>query len=364
MAPANLRAFPTPMPIPHPRHAWTSVCLVLAMAASAQTKEQRFEPVCFGFYNVENLYDTIDSPDTDDHEFLPGAAKQWNTARYARKLDHMARVIAEMATDVHPDGLACLGLSEIENRSVLEDLVKAEAIRGRGYRIVHHDGPDRRGVDCAFLYDPERFTLLGSRSYRLNDPTDGTFRSRDQLLVSGVLMGDTTHFVVAHWPSRRGGEKASRPKRMLAAELGRHITDSLLARGPAARVVYMGDLNDDPIDASVERSLRSTGDKALAVDGRFFNPMVASFRKGIGSLAWQDSWNLFDQVLLSPAMVAGGGTGFHYYGMRVFNEPYLRQKDGNFAGYPFRTFVGDQYAAGYSDHFPVYVILVRPVAGE
>lgn len=359
-----MRAFRSSMHFPTLRRSCSLALLLAAVSVSAQTTEQRFQPVCIGFYNVENLYDTIDSPDTDDHEFLPGAAKQWNTDRYTRKLGRMAQVISELAADVHPDGLACLGLSEIENRSVLEDLVRTEAIRKRDYRIVHHDGPDRRGVDCAFLYDPKRFELLGSKSYRLRDPADSTFRSRDQLLVSGVLEGDTMHFIVAHWPSRRGGEKASRPKRIMAAELGRHITDSLLARNAQARVVYMGDLNDDPIDASVERFLRSSGEKAQAVDGRFFNPMVASYRKGIGSLAWQDSWNLFDQVMLSPALVQPAAGHFHYYGMRVFNQPYLRQKEGNYAGYPLRTFVGDQYAAGYSDHFPVYVILVRPVAAE
>lgn len=356
--PTNLRALSTP-PV---MHRILPLLLVLATTpVLAQNADVRFAPVSVGFFNIENLYDTIDSPDTDDHEFLPSGPKQWGSARYFRKVEKMAQVISELGADIHPDGLACIGLSEIENRSVLEDLVKAPALKARNLGIVHVDGPDRRGVDCAFLYHPGHFTVLGHRSYRLSDPADTNFRSRDQLLVSGILDGDTTHFIVAHWPSRRGGEKRSQPKRFLAGTLGRHITDSLLARNADARVIYMGDLNDDPVDPSVKRFLGSSSVKEEAVNGKFFNPMGDLYRKGIGSLAWNDSWNLFDQILLSPAIVTGAQGGARYYATRIFNKPYLRQSEGNFAGYPFRTFVGDQYMDGYSDHFPVFVTLVKEV---
>lgn len=340
-------------------------CLLLfVQALSAQKKaDTRYVPLCVGFYNIENLYDTIDGPN-DDAEFLPTSAKQWNSQRYYRKLGKMAKVIAEMGRDVHPDGLACMGFAEVETRGVLEDLVRTAPLDQRGYRVVHHDSPDRRGVDVGFIYDPKRFTLLNDKAYRLVDPADTNFRTRDQLVVTGVLDGDTVSFIVAHWPSRRGGEKVSQPRRILAARLGRHIEDSLMARYPDARTIYMGDLNDDPVDPSVRRFLNTTGDKEQAVDGKLFDPMVGLYQKGIGSLAWNDSWNLFDQIILSPALVTGAGGRYRYYGVRVFNEPYLRQADGNFAGYPFRTFVGDQYMDGYSDHFPVFVILVREAGAE
>lgn len=346
------------------RPLFACAVLLLASRSFAQKDGTRYVPLCVGFYNIENLYDTLDGPDNDDAEFLPTSAKQWNTQRYTRKLGKMAQVISEMGRDVHPDGLACMGFAEVETRGVLQDLVNTAPIAKRGYRIVHHDSPDRRGVDVGFIYNPKYFTPFADKAYRLRDPADSTFRTRDQLLVSGVLDGDTVHFIVAHWPSRRGGEKVSQPRRFLAAQLGRHIEDSLMARYRHARIIYMGDLNDDPTDASIRRFLNTTGDKAQAVDGKLYDPMWELYQKGIGSLAWNDSWNLFDQIILSPALVTGEGGHYRYYGVRVFNEPYLRQKDGPFAGYPNRTFVGDQYIDGYSDHFPVFVILVRPADGE
>lgn len=335
-------------------------CSFLVLRTLAQETKKQYVPALVGFYNIENLYDTIDSPDTDDSEFLPTGSKQWNGERYWRKLDRNARVIAEMGKDLHPQGMAILGLCEVENRTVVEDLVKTTALKDRNYQVVHEDSPDRRGVDVALIHNPELFKVYNHRSYRLA-MADTSFRTRNQLLVSGVLEGDTTHVIVCHWPSRRGGEKRSEPNRKAAAELARHIIDSLLAINSNARIMLMGDLNDDPVNVSVARFARATGDKAKAVDGVFFNPMYEPYQKGIGTLAWRDSWNLFDQILLSPALVSGVGGDYKYYGVRIFNEGYLRQTDGNFAGYPFRTYVGDNYQDGFSDHFPVFVILVKEV---
>jgi endonuclease/exonuclease/phosphatase family metal-dependent hydrolase len=326
-------------------------------AAHAQTDKQ-FVPGLVGFWNIENLYDTLDSPNTDDREFLPDAPKQWNTQRYQRKVEKMGEVIAALGRDLDPRGVVLLGLAEVENRNVVEDLCRSAALKDRGYQVVHEDSPDRRGVDVALIHDPTRYAVYAHKSYRLYMP-DTAFRTRDQLLVSGVMDGDTLHVIVAHWPSRRGGEKRSMPNRMAAGVLGRHIVDSLLAINRNARILYMGDLNDDPVNKSITIGLRATGDQALVQGGTFFNPMYAPFKKGIGSLAWRDSWNLFDQIIVSPALLNGDGGRYRYYGARVFNEPYLRQDEGNFTGYPKRTFVGDTYQDGYSDHFPVYLVLVR-----
>lgn len=348
--------------MPRKKTALRTLLLTLAFMgcdlADAQGVEPRYIPRCIGFWNLENLYDTLDGPN-DDAEFLPGSAKQWNTERYRKKLAHHAQVIGELGTELFPEGLVAMGLCEVEDRAVLEDLLHTPPLASRGYRMVHHEGPDRRGVDVAFIYNPRYFTLLNDRTYSVRDPQDTAFRTRDQLVVTGLLDGDTVSVIVAHWPSRRGGEKRSLPKRMLAAKVGRGIIDSLRALNPEARVLYMGDLNDDPVSPSVRKTLNATGDKAQATGAKLYNPMGDLYRKGIGTLAWRDSWNLFDQIILSPPLVSGMGNGWRYYGVHVFNPPYLRQAQGNFAGYPWRTYVGDQWQGGYSDHFPVFVVLVK-----
>lgn len=334
---------------------------LLPVSCSSQAK-QEFVPALIGFYNLENLYDTIDSPDTDDAEFLPGSAKQWGTARYNRKLERLGTVIAAMGKDIHSNGLSILGLCEVENRKVVEDLAAHPTLSKRNYKVVHEDSPDRRGVDVALIYDPKVFKVYAHKAYRLAMKDNPEFRSRDQLLVSGVFEGDTMHVIVAHWPSRRGGEKRSMPNRAAAGDLGRHIIDSLFARNAEARVIYMGDLNDDPVNKSITQHLRATGDRKVAKGPVLFNGMHEPYQKGIGSLAWRDSWNLFDQIIISPALLNGDNGRYKFYGVRVFNEPYLRQQEGNFAGYPFRNFVGDTFQDGYSDHFPVFMILVKEAA--
>lgn len=329
------------------------------MGCMSISHAQEYVPFCVGFYNVENLFDCEDDPAINDEEYMPDSKKRWNAERYQAKLTSLAQVISEMGTEIHPMGMQILGLSEVENRGVIEDLIATPALAQRNYDIVHYDSPDKRGIDVALIYQPEFFKVYNSKSYELTVPGRDDFFSRDQLLVSGVTDGDTVHVIVAHWPSRSGGEKRSQPSRIEAGKLGRHIVDSLLSENANARIVYMGDLNDDPVNASVKRFLKSDGRKDAAVGDMLYNPMVDLYNKGVGTLAWRDSWNLFDQTILSPGLVSGEGGSYRFFGAKVFNKPYLRQQDGNFAGYPFRTYVGNNYRGGYSDHFPVYVILVR-----
>lgn len=341
------------------KNLFQSILLITFSALLSNTHAQEFVPSCIGFYNVENLFDTLDTPDVNDSEYTPGSAKRWNTERYADKLQKLAKVMGQLGEEIHPHGCAILGLSEIENKEVIQDLINTEPLKSREYEIVHYDSPDKRGVDVGLIYQPRYFKVYNSKSYTLTIEGKVDFFTRDQLVVSGILERDTVHVLVAHWPSRRGGEKRSRPLRVAAAEMGRSIIDSLETLSPNARIIYMGDLNDDPTNVSVKRGLRSEGKKENARNGRLFNPMEDLYNKGIGTLAWRDTWNLFDQILVSEPLVTGQGGDYKYYGTRVFNKPYLRQADGNFAGYPFRTYVGDGYQGGYSDHFPVYVILVR-----
>lgn len=336
--------------------------LLLQCLAFAQKKEYKI--ACIGFYNLENLFDTLDSPDTDDHEFLPNASKHWTSANYWDKQKNMARVISELGTETSPDGVAILGVAEVENRLVLEDLVRQPAIADRHYQIVHYDSPDERGVDVGLIYQPRYFRVTGSRSIPLLIYGDNGERNftRDILHVAGLLDGEPVHVLVNHWPSRRGGEKATRPMRNAAALLCKNVADSLTELDPNAKIIIMGDLNDDPISPSVKEVLACEMDRKEVRKGKLFNPMHEFFINGMGTLAYQDSWNLFDQIILSHGLVKEKQNGYHFHEAVVFKRPYLIQKTGQYKGYPFRTFDFDNYMGGFSDHFPVYVSLVKRVA--
>lgn len=325
-----------------------------------QKKDVQYEVTAVGFYNLENLFDTLDTANKRDEDFTPEGRNGWDSEKYAHKLDQLGRVISEIGTGLNPDGLSIIGVAEVENENVLNDLVEHESLANRGYEIIFHDGPDRRGIDVGLIYDPQDFQVEDWKSYTLSTE-DTSFRTRDQLLVSGNLLGERVHILVAHWPSRSGGQKRSEPKRIAAAALGRTIVDSLIAAEPGTKILYMGDLNDDPINKSVTRTMKATGDKSFVNKDKLFNPMYSLYNKGVGSLAWRDTWNLFDQILLSPGIMSNEKNGWSYHTTRVYNKPYLTQKAGNYKGYPFRTFAGGEWTGGFSDHFPVYVVLKREV---
>ena len=338
----------------------TTLATILIVGTAAFTQEQKpFKVVCVAFYNLENLFDTLNTPGVNDIEFTPEGPNKWNSPKYIEKLDNLARVISEIGTDFTPHGPAIIGVSEIENRTVLEDLARRKAIVARNYQVVHFDGPDRRGVDVALLYQPDYFKVTSTKSYRLTIPDRDNFFTRDQLLVSGELQGERMHFIVVHWPSRSGGESRSRPLRVAAAQLGRHIIDSLLLDDPNAKIILMGDLNDNPDNKSVTKNLRAISDHKIIKKEELFNPFFNLYQKGIGSLAWRDTWSLFDMLILSKPLSEPDYSSYRYYRAEVFNKNFLQQTSGRFKGYPFRTYVGGQYRGGYSDHFPTYVILVK-----
>ncbi len=336
------------------------ICFVYMGYSAFAQKDKQFQIAAVGFYNLENLFDTIDTPGVHDTEFTPGSKKLWNTKNYNTKLQHLAKVISEIATDKTPDGLAVLGVSEVENREVLEDLVKQEAIKDRNYQIIHYHSPDKRGIDVALLYRADYFTPSGSRSVALHT-ADTSFHTRDQLVVSGELQGENIHFIVNHWPSRSGGEKRSRPLRNAAAQLCKSITDSILTTDANAKVIIMGDLNDDPTSPSVARYLKAVGDKKLLSKKTLYNPFYTKFMHGEGSLAYRDSWNIFDQMIMTPALVKQS-TNWMFYKAYVFNKSYMKNETGRYKGYPKRYYVGNTIQGGYSDHFPVYLYLVREVS--
>lgn len=323
-----------------------------------KTKKE-YKALTIAFYNVENLFDTIEQ--ANDSEFTPNGVNHWNTSKYYEKLSHLADVISQIGKKETGSPPSIIGLSEVENITVLQDLIKQEAIRRYGYKIIHRDGSDLRGVDCALLYRPEIFQLDTAndiKMYKLISTQEG-FVTRDQITITGKFDDEEMTFIVLHYPSRRGGEKRSSPRRIEAADLTRHIVDSILNVNSSAKIVVMGDLNDDPTNVSIKKHLKTTDIKENTKDGFLFNPMEILFEKGIGTTAYDDKWNLFDQIILSPAFVKFDNPGYKFYNAHVFKKPFLLQKDGRFKGYTWRTYVGNTYHGGYSDHLPVYVIAVK-----
>jgi len=330
-----------------------------SLLASAQEKQVAVYSI--GFYNLENLFDTIPSPGVNDLEFTPDGIKKWNGQKYWKKIDNMSYAISKMARDYCPEGPAVLGVSEIENRSVLEDLIKSENLRSVGYKIVHYDSPEARGVDVALLYNPKLFKVTSSKAYRFTLPNNPDFKSRDQLLVSGMLAGEPVHFIVCHWPSRRNGEKASRYLRVAAAELSVHIMDSLFKSDPKAKIVLMGDLNDDPYNEPLKKVIGAKKNPEDVSPQGFFNTMWRLFDKGVGSLGYRGEWNLFDQIIISYDFIGSDRNSLKYWKSEVFNKNFLVQQEGQYKGYPWRSFSGDTFIEGYSDHFPTMIYLVKEV---
>lgn len=321
-----------------------------------------YKVASIGFYNLENLFDTIDSPTTNDADFLPQGRLYWNTEKYLSKLANMSKVVSQLGTELSPDGVVLLGVSEIENRKVLEDLVVQPDLAARKYQIVHYESPDERGVDVALLYQPKYFQVLGSLAapVPLKDPKTGVVDyTRDILYVAGKFDGEPIHVMVGHWPSRRGGEAGSGWMRAAAASVCKHLSDSIKTQDPNAKIVIMGDLNDDPDNKSVAQVLKARRSADNLESDELYNPMYDLYKEGNGTLAYKDSWDLFDQMIVSKGFVNKPIGGWQLYKAHVFRQPWMLQTEGAFRGYPFRTFVGDIFINGYSDHLPVYLYFLK-----
>jgi hypothetical protein len=316
------------------------------------------------FYNLENLFDTIDAENVLDEDFTPNGLYKWTSERYRIKIERLAEAISRLGEDEGiKGGPAVIGVSEIENRTVLEDLISNERLKNSNFQIVHYDSPDLRGVDVALLYQPRFFRVTSSASPELKIFDENNLRvyTRDQLVVSGQFDGEKISFIVNHWPSRSSGESVTRPRRNEAASLTRRLVDSLMAEDKNAKVIVMGDLNDDPVNESLRKYLRAGEDPSRLKEGELYNTMYPLFRKGIGSLYYRDGLNLFDQIIVTPALLGNDYSTYKYYKARVFNKSFLTQPDGQYKDYPFRTYVGPTFQGGYSDHFPVYILIVREI---
>ena len=340
-----------------------SIFIILCISVEAQEK-RKFKVHTIAFYNVENLFDTINDPNKFD-EASPIMEMNFNRQEvYKKKVKNMARVISEIGADVSNNAPAIIGLAEVENRQVIEDLANDPALLSKDYGIAHFDSPDARGIDVALMYQKELFSPSSISNHELkiyDDITRKRVYTRDQLLVSGYLDGELIHVIVNHWPSRSGGEARSRPKRMAAARLNKRIIDSLHAVDPYAKIFNMGDLNDDPTNASLKKVLNAKKDKEDVKLKGIYNPMETFFKKGLGSNAYRDAWSLFDQILITKPLLEKDYSSFRFYKAGIFNKQYLTNKKGRYKGYPFRSFADGGFTDGYSDHFPVYVHVIKEV---
>lgn len=341
----------------------TALCLMLTLAICPSMLAQGRKGRVYGvaFYNLENLFDTINNNGKYDLEFSPEGKYQWDGQKYWKKIHNIAQVIASMKSKMTPDGPAVVAMSEIENITVLQDLVKDPQIASQSYQIVHHDSPDVRGIDVGLIYNPRMFKLERVTNHRLKIDKLPDFKTRDQMCVVGTLNGDRIAFIVNHWPSRRGGTEQSSYLREAAAALSKQIADSLLAIDPKIGVVVMGDLNDYPNNKSVTDVLKARKKQEKTAAGEFFNPFWQLFDDGIGSYIYRGSWGLFDQIILSYNLTKNGASPLKFLKAIVHNDEFLRQQEGRYKGYPLRTFSEGRFVGGYSDHFPTEVFLFQPL---
>ena len=357
-----------------------------ASGKTVQSSEKKIAAYAIGFYNLENLFDTIHAKGVNDYDFLPDGMYKWNTLKYTSKLRNMAKVLNELGTDKVKAGCAVIGISEVENRGVVQDLVNQDALKKRGYRILHVDSPDRRGVDCAMLYNPRFFQLEDSLYvyYIYPQPEKGVpegsvgFTQSDNGDINCLpLYGDTTHItrgflvgighmageqmavIVNHWPSR-GAESEARER---AAAQVYKLKEALLRKYPDIKIVIMGDLNDDPNNKSVVRELKcvTEQDQAMNDSHKLYNPWYNMLYKvGQGTLTYQGKWNLFDQIIISGNLVNGNDySTLTYKNNEVFIRDYLLEQDGRYKGSPKRTTAGGTWLNGYSDHLPTCIYLVK-----
>ena len=326
---------------------WSLFVLVLLLVSCQSGKEYR--QVTVVQYNVENLFDTQDDPHTLDNEFLPESEKKWTASRCNKKLNDIARVL----TDINPGDLPeIIGLAEVENQQVLEDLVKTNAMAPGNYRIVHQDSPDRRGIDVALLYRPDEFKFISFEAV----PVDPGFETRDILHVYGKFKKENFHFFVNHWPSRIGGLEKSEPARVVAAQTLKRKVEEVLAQDPDARIVILGDMNDEPENKSLKTVL---GAGMPDSNSQLVNLMMPLALEKKGTYNYRGTWNMLDNLVVSSNLM--DRKGFRVtppFGV-IFREAWMEYTDKKGNVSPNRTYGGPNYYGGVSDHFPVYFELKK-----
>ncbi len=340
-----------------------SCCLVLFLTGYSQNTKKEYLIRTIAFYNLENLFDTINDLSIND-EASPIMKLKGNKSNvYWDKIDKLSFVISQIGVAKTKTSPAIIGVCEIENKKVLEDLVNSKHLKDKNYQIVHYDSPSSRGIDVALLYQEKYFKPVYHQAFNPNIYKNGRkILTRDQLLVSGYLDDALIHLVVNHWPSRRSGEAKTRPLREKAAFQNTKIIQQIRNKDPEAKIILLGDFNDSPTDNSFKKILKSKGEKHYLSKNDLFNPYEKLHKQGYNTLGFRDNVNLFDQILVSASLVHSTAKDFSSYKLfsaNIFNKPFLITKKGRYKGYPFRSFSYGNYIGGYSDHFPVYMYLIK-----
>lgn len=309
-----------------------------------------------GFYNVENLFDTIDDKYTIDEQFLPTSEKKWNSERYHTKIEHLGKVIVSMKKGSFP---IFLGLAEVENKQVIQDLVSSEILKEANYGVVHQDSPDKRGIDLGFIYRKNFFRYLAHEVLEVSLKDDPDFFTRDVLYVNGLMSGDDEiHIFLNHWPSRRKGAKETEHKRIRAAEVCREKIDQILEKNKNAKIVVMGDFNDYPVDKSLYQTLRAKDDRKFN-QGDLYNTAYSLEKENKGTYNYKGDWGMLDQIIISRGffkekkgvLIKAKNCTIHKLDWMLYADPKYGDEK------PSKTYGGPNYYGGYSDHLPIYIKL-------
>jgi len=312
--------------------------------------------ITVAFYNVENFFDTVDDPETQDEEFLPNSLSKWDEKKYQNKINNIAKVISATTDDGSlPDAV---GFCEIENETVIKDLVSKSNLKKRKYLCMCSTGQDTRGINVGFIYDCSVFDLVDSEELNVVNDKLPYYRTRNVLFVSlkYKATNETVYFFINHWPSRRDGEELTEPKRIYTAQILRKKVDELLIKDKEAKIIIMGDLNDSPRNNSILKTLKANNDP---VNNELLNPYLKLYDNKQGSHMRDGVWELFDNIILSQGFLNGKGLNFKKNNAAILNKDFVLFKNYLTGDQkPNRTYgPNNKYFNGFSDHLAVYVKL-------
>lgn len=354
----------------------TFISLLIVLIGSNIFAQTPATKIAIGFYNQENFFDTIHDVGKNDNQFLPDGTYKWNSEKYIAKLHNMSKALADMAVDQVPEGCAFIGLSEIENQNVLNDLIEQEPLKKRDIKYIHQEGPDSRGIDCALLYNPSLFKPTDYKlvPYIYENDSDKNKATRGFLTVRGNLAEEDVVVVVCHLPSRY----SSGYYRELGTKQIRAIKDSLQNQNPDIKILIMGDMNDDPHDKSMSEILGGRRKMEQVEPFGLYNPWWDILFSGTGTLHYRNAWNLFDQILVTENVldkphteiikkhnktiektIAHNKKQLTYCGSEIVRLEYLLNQSGKYKGTPKRTSASGQWLNGFSDHLPVVLYLCK-----